>query len=180
LPRERLSARSDAFLGSIIASRFAGAWTIVHTEKFKPEGFEYYFTTMPVPDDFKGPVYTYCDPKNIVIFNTCDNPVLAWRFLEYMMNKKNELRFLEITGQLPRRQRLFHDEMFAQYFRNNPKMIPFARQARYVRGTDTSPVLKEVFDVITQEYEACVVYGTKTPENAIRDAAGAARVLLQK
>ena len=58
-------------------------------------------------------------------------------------------------------------------------MIPFARQAQYVRGTDTSPVLKEVFDVITKEYEACVVYGTKTPEAAIRDAAEAAQVFLK-
>ena len=179
LPRERLSARSDAFMGSIIATRFAGPWSIIHNERFKPEGFEYTFTAMPVPDGFKGPIYTYCDPKNIVIFNTCDNPVLAWQFLEYMMSKENDLKFLKITGQLPRRQRLFEDEIYAEYFKNNPRMIPFAEQAKYVRGTDTSPVLKEIFDVITQEYEACVVYGTKTPEDAIRDAAEAAQVLLK-
>ena len=95
------------------------------------------------------------------------------------MSKENDLKFLEITGQLPRRQRLFEDEIYAEYFKNNPRMIAFAEQANYVRGTDTSPVLKEIFDVITQEYEACVVYGTKTPEDAIRDAAEAAQVLLK-
>ncbi|MEZ4763359.1 MAG: hypothetical protein R3C26_09230 [Calditrichia bacterium] len=57
-------------------------------------------------------------------------------------------------------------------------MIPFAKQAQFVRGTDPCPVLKEVFDIISQEYEACVIYGVKTPENAVADAAQAVRLLL--
>ena len=54
----------------------------MHAEKFKPEGFEYDYTSMPVPDDYEGPVYTYGDPKNIVIFNTCQDPQLAWEFIK--------------------------------------------------------------------------------------------------
>ena len=53
----------------------------------------------------------------------------------------------------------------------------FADQSRYVRGTDASPVLKEVFDLISQEYEACVVHGIKTPEQAIKDASDAVSLL---
>jgi len=177
-PRERLSARSDAFLHSDIATRFTGPWEITHAEKFKPEGFEYSYTHMPVPDNFNGPVYTYCDPKNIVMFNTCRNPVLAWKFLEFMLSKESDLLFLEVTHQLPRRKRLFMDEYFSEYFQKNPKMIPIAKQAEYVRGTDVCPVLKEIFDVLTQEYEACVIQGVKSPEDAVRDAASAAQLLL--
>ena len=40
-------------------------------------------------------------------------------------------------------------------------MKTFAEQSNYVKGTDASPVLKEIFDLISQEYEACVVYGCK-------------------
>src|SRR3989339_935312 len=65
--REQLSARQDVFLSSIIATRFTGPWEISHADKFKPKGFEYNFSSMPVPDDHKGPKYTYGDPKNIVI-----------------------------------------------------------------------------------------------------------------
>ena len=57
-------------------------------------------------------------------------------------------------------------------------MMPFAKQANFVRGTDICPVLKEVFDVISQEYEACVIYGVKTPEEAVNSAAKAAQLLL--
>jgi len=177
-PKERLSARQDAFLAGIVATRFTGPWDIQRLEKFKPDGFEYDFSPLPVPDDHPGPVYTYGDPKNIVIFNTCKNPRAAWQFVQFMISKQNDLKFLEISSQLPRRKNLFKDPFFATYFRNNPRMIPFAKQSKYVRGTDSSPVLKEVFDAISREYEASVVFGVKSPEQGIRDAAERVRLIL--
>jgi multiple sugar transport system substrate-binding protein len=177
--RELLSARQDVFLTSVIATRFTGPWEIVHAEKFKPMGFDYKFSTMPVPDDFQGSIFTYGDPKNIVIFNTCSDPPKAWEFLKFIISEQIDLQLLEITTQLPRRKNLFENALFRPYFDSNPKMIPFAEQAKHVRGTDTCPQLKEIFDVISQEYEACVVYGTKSPEKAIYDAAIAAEVILK-
>ena len=176
--KELLSARQDVFLGEIIASRFTGTWEIIHAEKFKPDGFRYGFSHLPVPDDHAGEIYTYGDPKNMVIFNTCRNPRRAWEFLKFAINKENDLEFLKITTQLPRRKNLFEDPFFAEYFVNNPKMIPFAKQSKFVRGTDPCPVLKEIFDVISREYEACVIHSVKTPEEAISDAAKWAQLLL--
>ncbi len=178
--RERLSARQDVFLSGVIATRFTGPWEIVHAEKYKPEGFEYDFSSIPVPDDFKGPIYTYGDPKNIVIFNTCKDPQAAWEFIKFMITKENDLKLLELTSQLPRRKNLYNDSLFAGYFNANPKMKTFAKQSKYVKGTDSSPVLKEVFDLISQEYEASVIYGVKTPEQAINDAAHAVNLLFLK
>ena len=178
--KEQLSVQQDVFLASIIASRFTGPWEIAHSEKFKPKGFTYGFSPMPVPDNHTGPVYTYCDPKNIVIFKTCPNPELAWRFIEYMTDKENDLKLLEYTNQLPRRKMLDEDTFFTNYFKDNPKMLEFAKQSKYVRGTDPYPHLTEVFDIISQEYEESVVYGRKTPAEAIRDAAKAVNLLYLK
>ena len=175
--KERLSARQDVFLSSVIATRFTGPWEIAHAEKFKPAGFEYDYNSIPVPDEHKGPIYTYGDPKNIVIFKTCKKPEIVWQFLKNMMNEQNDLKFLEITNQLPRRKNLDKNVYYKEYFNQNPKMQRFAKQARYVKGTDASPVLKEVFDLISQQYEACVVYGTKSPEQAVKDAADAVNLL---
>ena len=176
--QERLDSRQDAFLSGIISTRFTGPWEIARAEKFRPEGFEYDFSPLPVPDDHEGDIYTYGDPKNIVIFNTCKNPHKAWEFLKLVISKENDLKLLQITSQLPRRSNLYEDEIFNKYFQENPKLIPFAKQAKYIKGTDPCPVLKEVFDIISQEYEACVVYNTKTPEKAIKDAAQAVSLLL--
>ena len=95
-----------------------------------------------------------------------------------LTTKEKDLLFLEMTNQLPRRQNIAEDPFFENYFKRNPKMLPFARQAKFVKGTDTSPVLKEIFDIISQEYEACVVYSKKSPEQAIADAAKAARLIV--
>ncbi|MFC2084661.1 extracellular solute-binding protein [Bacteroidota bacterium] len=176
-PQERLSARQDAFLSGAIAIRFTGPWEMIHAEKFKDEDFRYSYSTMPVPDRHEGPAFTYGDPKNIVLFNTCRNPQLAWKFLSFFCRKDNELEFLKITTQYPRRKDLLTDSLFINYFDKNQMMKIFAEQAKYVRGTDASPILKEVFDLISQEYEACVIYGVKSPEDAVKDAADAVDLL---
>ena len=59
-------------------------------------------------------------------------------------------------------------------------MITFAKQVKYVKGIDNCEVIVEVLDIISQEYEACVIYGKKTPEKAVQDAAKAVNVLLGK
>ncbi len=178
--KEQLSARQDPFLDGVIATRFTGPWEIAHAEKYKPEGFHYEYTTMPVPDDHEGPAYTYCDPKNIVIFKSCKYPVEAWNYIKKLIDKEADLQLLEITNQLPRRKELEKDSFFTSYFKKNPRMKIFAAQAKYVRGTDASPVLKEVFDLISQQYEACVIYGQKTPEQAVKDASDAVNLLFIK
>ena len=84
---------------------------------------------------------------------------------------------LKLTSQFPRRKDILTDSLFIKHFAENPKLKVFAEQTKYVKGTDASPVLKEVFDIISQEYEACVIYGTKSPEEAIKDAAFAVNLL---
>ncbi|MCF8260177.1 MAG: extracellular solute-binding protein [Melioribacteraceae bacterium] len=175
--KERLSARQDVFLSGVIATRFTGPWEIARAEQFKPEGFKYNFSQIPVPDNHTGPVYTYGDPKNIVIFKSCKYPEKAWQFLRMMIDEENDLKLLEFSNQLPRRKNISENPLYSDYFAKNPLMKKFAQQSEYVKGTDASPVLKEVFDLISQQYEACVVYGTKTPEQAINDAAEAVNLL---
>ena len=93
---------------------------------------------------------------------------------EVDFNKK----FLEMTGQLPNRKNLETEQIFQDYFNKNPKVKAFAKQANYIKGVDNCEVIVEVFDIISQEYEACVIYNKKTPEKAIEDAAKAVDVLL--
>jgi len=145
--KEQLSARQDVFLSEIIATRFTGPWEIAHADKFKPKGFEYNFSCIPVPDDHKGPVYTYGDPKNIVIFKTCKKPQAAWEYVKTLIDRDGDLKLLQLTNQLPRRKNISTISFFSSYFEQNPKMKIFANQSKYVRGTDASPVLKEVFDL---------------------------------
>ena len=112
------------------------------------------------------------------MFNTCPDPQAAWAFIKTLIDKPGDLRLMELTGQFPHRSHVDTDPYFRAFLQKNPKLLPFAQQTRYIRGVDNSEVIVEVFDIISQEYEACVVYDRKTPEAAIRDAANAVDVLL--
>jgi multiple sugar transport system substrate-binding protein len=86
---------------------------------------------------------------------------------------------LELADQLPIRKGILEDDLFKSYFEKNPKMITFAHQSQYVKGTDSSPVLREIFDAISQEFEACVIYGMKSPEEAVASAARRAELIME-
>ena len=176
-PREQLKGQSDPFLASRVAMTFTGPWTIEYNDQFKPAGFEFDFGPVPVPDSSQANIYTYGDPKNIVIFNTCKDPETAWQFLKTLLSPEADKFFLEISGQFPRRKDLNTNAMFTEYFKANPRLIPIAKQADYLKGIDNQRYMKEVLDLISQEYEACVVYGRKDPEEAINDAAKAVDLL---
>jgi multiple sugar transport system substrate-binding protein len=176
-PKEITTARRDFFLLEQAASRIVGPWEIIHTEKFKPEGFEYDFSSVPVPEGVEAPIYTYGDMKSIVVFKNSRYPQEAWNFVAFMISRTNDLKLLETATQLPVRKNILDDPVFQDYFRKNPKMLAFARQATYIRGVDSNPALKEVFDALSQEFEACVVYGAKSPEEAVRDAVSRARLV---
>jgi multiple sugar transport system substrate-binding protein len=177
-PKERLTSARDPFLNQRIATSFTGPWQVGFLERYKDTTLHYDTWPMPVPDHHTGPAYTYGDPKNIVIFNTCPDPRAAWAFIKTLIDRPGDLRLMELTGQFPHRRNVDTDPYFSSFLQKNPKLLPFARQSRYIRGVDNCEVIVEVFDIISQEYEACVVYDRKTPEAAIRDAARAVDVLL--
>lgn len=176
-PREQIKGQASPFLAGRVASSFTGPWTIEHNDRFKPDGLRYAFSEVLVPDDHAGPVYSYGDPKNIVIFNTCKDPETAWQFIQTIISPEADKELLALTGQFPRRKDLDTNPIFFDFLEAHPKLQPFAKQAKYVRGMDSERYMKEVLDIISQEYEACVVFGLKTPEAAIRDAATAVDLL---
>lgn len=176
--KDQEAATQDKFIGQTVFTKFTGPWEVKYLDKFKPEGMDYDFTNIPVPDDHEGPIYTYGDPKSIVIFNTCSNPNLAFDFIKTMVVTSGDSLFLELSNQLPRRTGIDTITAFQDFFTNNPKLKIFAQQSKHVRGIDNCDVIVEVFDIISQEYEACVMYNVKTPEQAIADAEKAVNVLL--
>jgi multiple sugar transport system substrate-binding protein len=177
--RQQMTASQDPFIMERVATLITGPWQVPYLEKFKPPGMEYGFMPMMVPAETDQPVYTYGDPKNIVIFNTCPDPLTAWKFIQTIISEDGDFDLLRITGQFPRRKSISTNPVFKPYFEANPKLIPFAIQADYLKGVDNHPLIVEVFDIISQEYEACVMYGRKSPEEAVKDAADAVDVLLK-
>jgi multiple sugar transport system substrate-binding protein len=169
----------DLFLHSDVATRITGPWEITHADKLKPEGFRYDFSSLPKPDNLVGPSYTYADPKSIVIFSETKYPQETWNFAQFLIRKQSDFYLLDLSSQLPYRKEILSDSVFQEYFTQNPLMVRFAKQLKYTRATDSSPVLKELFDAISQEFEACVIYYSKTPEQAVEDMINRMKLVLK-
>ncbi|MCP9495773.1 MAG: extracellular solute-binding protein [Pyrinomonadaceae bacterium MAG19_C2-C3] len=167
----RQSFQGDAFVKEQVAARFVGANVISYLDKILPADFEYDFAPIPRPDNMNGETVTYADPKSLVVFATCQHPREAWEFVKFMTSRQNDVRLLEMTSQLPVRTRLLEDEAFADYFDSNPKMRRFAEQADSTRTLDSLAETQEIFDIIAGEFEASVLYNTKSSVEAVHDAA---------
>lgn len=168
----------DPFLLEKKATHFAGSWEIATLRSLAPN-IRYDVAPLPVPDQHKGIVYTYGDYKNIGIFGTTKHPSEAWEFVKYLLKAEHDMLLLKITDQIPVRGDLLTNPMFAGYFKDNPKMVKFAQQAIVTRGVDAAPDLKEILDAISQEYEACAVYGRITPEEAVRNAFSRTKMIVE-
>ena len=134
---------------------------------------------IPVPDNYKGPVYSLGDYKNISIFSTTKYPRQAWQFSKTLISRKADLRLLELASQVPVRKNLLSDSLFKPYFDKEPEMSAFARQALYTRGVDGISDLKEILDIISQEYESSVIYQKISTEEAVKRAGERVRVVME-
>ena len=110
--KESAAASEDLFVSQAIATKWTGPWEIQHLNNIPNLGFKYDYYEEIVPDDHTGPVYTYADPKNIVIFNTSNNPQAAWEFIKTLISKEGDLQLLTVTGQFPRRKNLLTDPYY--------------------------------------------------------------------
>lgn len=170
--------QGDAFLAQKLATHIGGPWAVAFFDKFKTPDLRYDIMPLPVPDDYTGPVYSYGDYKNISIFSTTQHPREAWEFARSLVTAHNDLRLLETCSQIPLRKDMTADSLFQDYFQKNPKMAAFAVQAPATRGVDGVADLKEIFDTISQEYEACAIYQKITPEQAVENAVRRAQIII--
>ncbi len=166
-PRQEF--QTDPFTAGNVATLISGPWHITYLEKYKPEGFEYGLMPLPLPDNRTGPVSTYSSTHCLGIFSTTKHPEEAWEFVKFLTSPESDLELLRTGCQLPVRSNLLDNEFFRDYFSENPLMLTFAQQLPYCPAMDTNENFKEILDAISQEYEACAVYGRKSPEDAIKD-----------
>lgn len=168
----------DMFLQNRFAAHITGPWNIAHTERFKPEGFEYDFGPIPIPDEMDTSRYTFGDPKSIGIFSTSKHPEAAWEFVKYLTSRHADLLLLEKANQLPLRRGLLTDTLYTDYFTQNPHMRLFATRVPFAVGFDQNPALQEVFDAVNSAFDASAIHQVKKPSTALEEAAARSRHIL--
>ncbi len=57
-------------------------------------------------------------------------------------------------------------------------MVAFAEQSAYTRGVDGVSDLREILDIISQEYESSVIYQITPVEQAVKRASERVKVIM--
>jgi multiple sugar transport system substrate-binding protein len=163
-----------------VAMKVVGPWFVKELEELKVPGLRYDVTPVPVPDGHDPEeAYAFADLKNIAVFSTTRHPVAAARFVAYLMSPEADRLLIEEAAQLPYRRSLESDGRFAAALTRWPTLPAYAARADRGRDIDIDPDIVEVFDILSEAYEAAAIYGRMSPEQAVREAANEARGVLR-
>jgi len=152
-----------AFKTGFLPMFISGPWMIelLHEQVPDIDG-KWAVATLPAKENG----YSFMGGCNLSIFKKSNNKDEAWKFIEYMSQPENQVRWFKLTGDLPSVKSSWEDEAFQV-----PVIATFGRQLERARPSPPIPQWEEIRDKI-ETYLEEVVYKRRTVEEAL--------VLLQK
>jgi multiple sugar transport system substrate-binding protein len=138
-----------------------GPWNIGEfRRRLSPEMDGKWMTApMPGPD---GPGVSVAGGASLAIFERSEHKAEAWAFVEYLSRPDIQVRFHEITGNLPARESAWADPVLAE----NDYAAAFRDQLRRVRPTPKIPEQERIAQKI-REYAEFAASGRLTVDEAL-------------
>ncbi|MFQ5887657.1 MAG: extracellular solute-binding protein, partial [Candidatus Hydrothermarchaeales archaeon] len=165
---------SDPVPKGKVLTGFMGPFWVRPWKQNYPE-FEYLVTAPPVPDGYPvdKPIYTLADAKGIVMLAQAKPEAreAAWEFMQWLYTTpENDLIWLELDGEPSAREDLLTNPFFQDFFRANPKVRQFAEEVAFAVPPPPHPEIVEIQTTFMKEAWQPLIYGKKTPEQALKDA----------
>jgi multiple sugar transport system substrate-binding protein len=179
LPRANFEGR-DPFVDGTVAMKLIGPWFLWELERMKVSGLQYGVVPVPVPDGGRvEDAYAFADLKGIAVFATTRHPEAAGRFAAFLTSPEADRILIEEAAQLPYRRGLAGDPRMAAALARWPGLDRYAARVEQSRDVDLHPDVVEVFDILSEAYEASAMYGRVPSDQAVRAAAAEAREVLR-
>jgi multiple sugar transport system substrate-binding protein len=178
LPRANFSEGRDPFSDGTVAMKIIGPWFLVPLEVQKIPGLRYKVTPIPPAEGTPASAsYAFADLRSIAIFSTTRHPDAAARFVAYLTSPAADRLLIEVS-QLPYRRRLATDSRFTATLAQSPTLPTYATYVERTRDIDIDPDIVEIFDLISEAYEAAGIYGVVPIRPALARAATEAKKII--
>ncbi len=102
----------NEFSRGFFAFYINGPWNIGEFQRRLPAEFQDKWTTMPLPGP-DGAGASVAGGTSLVVFKQSDKQDAAWKLIEYFAEPTVQLRFHELTGDLPPRRSVWSDPQLA-------------------------------------------------------------------
>jgi multiple sugar transport system substrate-binding protein len=151
------------FARGYFAMQITGPWNLGEFRRRLPPELQDAWATAPLPGPAPGvPGVSTAGGSSLVLFRESKRQDAAWKLITYLSRPDVQLRFFELTGDLPARTEAWADPRLA----GDPRLASFGRQLRNVTPTPKIPEW-ELIATRIQERVELAVRGAVPPESAL-------------
>lgn len=179
LPKANFALGRDPFMDGTVAMKIIGPWFLRELDAAKAPDLHYAVAPIPSADGAApGDAYAFADLRSMAIFSTTQHVDAAAQFVAYLTSPAADRLLIEEASQLPYRRGLATDARFSRSLAQSPTLPAFARLVEHTRDIDLDPDIVEIFDILSEAYEAAGIYGVTPVKVALARAAAEARTII--
>jgi multiple sugar transport system substrate-binding protein len=154
----------QAFAAGNISVYLTGPWNIGEFGRRLPEDLQEHWATAPLPSlHGDAPGLSVAGGSSLVVFEASKHKEAAWKLLEYLSAPERQVRFYELTGDLPPRRSAWTHPSLA----DNAHARAFREQLEHMAAMPAVPEWEQIATLVMQRAES-VVLGRASTEEALR------------
>jgi multiple sugar transport system substrate-binding protein len=153
-----------------------GPWNMGEFSRRLPNEMQDDWATAPFPGP-TGPAsgLSTAGGSSLVLFRDSDHPAEGWKFIEYLSRPEVQVRFYQLTGDLPPRLEAWEDTVLSR----NDKARAFREQLERVKPVPLVPEIELVMQKLA-EYAEQSIRGGVPPAEAMRRLDAEVNTILEK
>lgn len=152
----------DEFAKGFFAFHITGPWNVGEYSRRLPAALQNDWGTAPLPGP-NGPGAAVGGGSSLVMFNGTKHPDAVWQLIEFLSEPVQQLRFHELSGDLPPRRSTWSEPTLA----NDPFAAAFRDQLERVKSAPKVPEWERIAQAMRLMTER-VVRGKQSTDEALK------------
>jgi multiple sugar transport system substrate-binding protein len=150
------------FARGYFAMYITGPWNLGEFRRRLPDSLQGAWATSPLPGPDAKSGVSLAGGSSLVLFRASEHRDAAWRLVEFLSRPEQQVRFHDLSGDLPARREAWEDSSVG----GDPKVRAFREQLERVVPTPKIPEWEQIAARV-QERTDFAVRGAAPPESAL-------------
>ncbi len=156
----------QAFSSGFFAMYITGPWNVAEFKNRLPKDLQNEWMTAPLPayGNEKYPGLSLAGGSSFSMFKSCKHKKEAWKFIEYLSEKSNQVEFYHLSTDLPAVVDAWQDSTL----KNDKYLRAFYDQLQNVIPTPKVPEWEQIVSAKVQQYAEYGARGKVAPDVALK------------
>ncbi len=176
LSNTRISNVWQEFERGTFAMYITGPWNVGEFRRRMSPGMEDKWSTAPWPRPPHGPASSNAGGASLVLFKNSPHKDAAWEFIKFLQQPRQQIRFNELTGNLPPGQKAWQDSGLL----DDKKFAAFYEQLKNVTPAPAAPEWEQIMTGEFVKTAEAVINGGADMDEALKALDDKVNQLLEK